>query len=82
MTTKRRVVCSCDLCSEPATTKDDAGNPTCETCATYACDEDGQPHCACSGDVEDAGEWTGGGMHGTGTGWVSRPVYRPKGGAS
>lgn len=75
--------CSCcsGLCTATATTTDDCGNAVCEDCVEYACDGDGQPHCSCSGDVVDEGEWTGGGMHGMGTGWVSRPVYRPKGGA-
>lgn len=74
---KDRCTCGSGLCTELATTTDDCGNRVCAECVDYALDADGQPHCAhCeSSVVEDRGEWTGGGMHGTATGWVMRMVY-------
>ena len=69
----------CWCCGEPATaTEPDSGDPACEDCTEYCCDEDGEVHCACDPDVHDEGESSGGGMHGIGSqGWVSRLVYRP-----
>lgn len=68
-------LCECPSCScdEPATTTDDGGNHVCEACADYATDDDGQTYCSRCPEYRDDGEWTGGGMHGGGTGWVSRP---------
>lgn len=69
------VRCACPDCGcdEPATTTDDGGTAVCEACAEYAVDEDGDTYCSRRAEYVDAGEWTGGGMHGCGTGWVSRP---------
>lgn len=67
--------CSSEMCDEPATTTDDGGNRVCAACVDYAVDDVGECHCAAHDPrVIDAGEWTGGGMHGTPTGWVSRYV--------
>jgi len=78
--------CECPSCgcAERATTEDDGGNRVCEACASYAVDDDGETYCSRCAEYEDAGEWTGGGMHGLGTGWVSRPRVRvrPEGGVS
>ena len=69
--------CASDACDAPAVTTDDGGNPVCEACVDYAIDAAGECHCAAhDARVVDAGEWTGGGMHGTPTGWVSRYVVR------
>lgn len=60
-------------CERPASAwESDGSSPAHEHCVEYACDDDGQPVCGCDPRVEDHGEWTGGGMHGSGTGWVSR----------
>jgi len=68
--------CCSDWCDDPATTTDDGGNAVCAACVDYACDEDGQPHCAAHDPhVRDEGEWTGGG-DGTPTGYRSCYVYR------
>lgn len=63
----------CGGCDELATTTDDGGNHVCAECASYATDDDGMTYCSRCDEYEDAGEWTGGGMHGCGTAWVSRP---------
>lgn len=63
---------SCD-CDEDATTIDDGGTDVCDACADYATDDDGATYCSRCDEYVDDGEYTGGGMHGCGTGWVSRP---------
>lgn len=76
----RRRPCECPSCAcdELATTTDDGDNHVCEACADYATDEEGTTYCSRCEEYEDAGEWTGGGMHGCGTGWVSRPRVRAR----
>lgn len=71
--------CWCCGCSEPATTRDDAGLDVCDECRDYATDDDGTVVCARDDRYVDAGFWTGGGSEGVvGTGWVSRPTVRPR----
>ena len=41
----RECECTCG-CEEPATGTDDGGNPSCDECADYYCDADGQPVCS------------------------------------
>lgn len=64
--------CQCE-CGEYATTSDDTSVDVCDECAQYAVDEDGEVVCSRDERYRDDGEWTGGGMYGCGTGWVSRP---------
>lgn len=59
--------CECESCgcTELASTTDDGGNPSCEACADYYCDENGQPVCSRAQDNEtcrhcgEAIEWGG-----------------------
>lgn len=64
-------------CGEPAVAiESDSGDMAAEGCRYYAVDDDGESVCECDPRVVDDGQWTGGGMHGCGTGWVSRLVVR------
>jgi hypothetical protein len=67
--------CSCPDCDcdDVATTTDDGGNDVCVACADYATADDGTTYCSNCDEYVDDGEYTGGGMHGGGTAWVSRP---------
>ena len=78
MTTSAEQECQCPscVCREVATTCDDGGNPVCEACADYASDDDGSTYCSRCPEYVDEGEYTGGGMNGPSTGWVSRPRVR------
>jgi len=62
--------CGCE-CGEPATTTQDSAS-CCPECAEYAVDDDGEVVCSRDARYRDDGEWTGGGMCGSGA-WVSRP---------
>jgi len=66
---------ACGGCPDPATTTDEGGD-VCAACAEYAVDEGGEVYCSRCPEYEDAGEWTGGGMCGTTSVWVSRPKVR------
>lgn len=74
----RLPLCACGCCCVEDATRieSDSGEPMCATCCDYAVGEDGEVVCARDDRYEDDGEWTGGGMHGCGTGWVSRPRVR------
>lgn len=62
--------CNCD-CDEIATTTDE-GLDVCDECSEYAVDE-GDVYCSRCPEYIDEGSFTGGGMFGMGTAWVSKP---------
>lgn len=79
MTERKQQTCTCSSCgcSEPATRlEEETGDPMCEACCEYAVADDGEIVCSRRPEYEDAGEWTGGGMMGGSTHWVSRPRAR------
>lgn len=68
--------CWCGCLRAASAWESDGGDPAHEECVEYARTDDGQPVCGCDPRVEDRGQWTGGGMHGCGTGWVPNLVVK------